>query len=161
MHWHDVSQRQLVDLQDKENRQTPNTAYVSSRLGIASPAVHTPSHTSASQPSSVADQAVAQAIAPVDNSDALSTPSAFTHLTPSLVNNSHSTPTSAAASAMPSEAVLPIRTLGERAHSRPGAPHSSALQDGSLQNSLPEQQHDKGSQAEVSPVAYLITVYVI
>ena len=140
----------MVDLQDKENTHTPNAAYVSSRLGIASPAVHTP-HTHAAQPSSVADQAVAQAASSLDVSDALSTPSAFTRLTPHVVNNSHSTPTSVAASAIPSaEAVLPIRALGERAHSRLGAPHSSALQSCGTQHNLPEQQHDKEPQAEVS-----------
>ena len=81
-------------MQDKENKHTPSTAYVSSRLGLASPAFQTPArsgHKSAQHGSKSAHAC--------RDANTHSTPSvgtALTHVTPSVAGGEQPTPSSGA-----------------------------------------------------------------
>ena len=89
-------------LQDKENRQTPSTAYVSSRLGLTSPALHTPSHAGTAN---LEDLAASNAKLSCDDANAASTPAMgaiSSYMLPFVLDKARGTPSSAAASVPPS-----------------------------------------------------------
>ena len=89
-------------LQDKENRQTPSTAYVSSRLGLTSPALHTPSHAGTAN---LEDLAASNAKLSCDDANAASTPAMgaiSSYMLPFMLDKARGTPSSAAASVPPS-----------------------------------------------------------
>ena len=140
-------------MQDKENRSTPSSAYISSRLGPASPALHTPSHPNPAQPSEHAHSSAAPNMLPSGIAHAISSPSigtAQTHVTPSVVGNGHSTPTSAAAAVIPcTEAVLPMRAFGERAHSRLGCVAHNSVLETNCQTRAAEQLPSSEPQTQV------------
>ena len=99
-------------MQDKENKQTPSTAYVSSRLGLASPAFETPARTAVPTHTQTQEEAATKSVPSRQDAHAHSTPSAvtaFAHITPPVTGSGHSTPTSEAASG---DTVLPLRAFG-------------------------------------------------
>lgn len=149
-------------LQDKENRQTPSTAYISSRLGLTSPAFHTPSHAGAAHHEDPAASDPKPSRDSVHAADTLATGTISSHTLPLAFDKDHGTPNSAAASAGAAaapaeesaapaeEAALPVGACGDMRFSSPKGPTQRYAQQGDLHNFAKEQQAT-GLQARVSP----------
>lgn len=145
-------------MQDKENRHTPSTAYISSRLGLASPALHTPSHASAIDHDPVA---APRPVSSCNDAHVTSTPSGrvakdFTHLRPYAADKNHSTPISAAPSAEAS--ALPAVAISDRRrHSLLGAADSSAQQSGAGADTWAKQQPPTDADTGASAAHPMVT----
>lgn len=145
----------ISSMQDKENRHTPSTAYISSRLGLASPALHTPSHASALDHDAVAAH---KPVSTCADAHAISTPSGgvatdFSHLRPYVVDKDHSTPISAAPSP---EAALPVVAISDRRRdSSSGPAHIFAQHSSCEADSLAKQQPPTDAPTGVSPAQLL------
>lgn len=145
-----------LNMQDKENRGTPSTAYISSRLGLASPALHTPSGASAHDPDG---EAASKAVSLCNDAHTTSTPSGrmdFSHLRPCMVDKDHSTPISAEPSAEPA---LPVGPVSEQRHSSQlGPAHSCAQQSGAEADPLAKWQQSTDTNAGASPAHPMVTL---
>ena len=159
-------------LQDKENRQTPSTAYVSSRLGLTSPALQTPSHAGTAD---LEDPTASNAKPSCDNAHAASTlakGSISGYTLPFTHDEAHGTPSSAVASVPPctgvagapaaaapaAETALPAGVFGDRRLSSPEGPtHSIAQEGGSNPYDLAKEQQATAPQTRVSPACTALT----
>ena len=148
----------IFNMQDKENRHTPSTAYTSSRLGLASPALHTPSDASAVDHDPVAAR---EPVSLCHDAHVTSTPSGrvakdFTHLRPYAADKNHSTPISTAPSAEAS--ALPAAVISDRRrNSLLGAADSPAQQSGAEADTCANQQPPTHADTGVSAAHLMVT----
>ena len=116
-------------LQNKENKHTPSTVYINSRLAVTSPAFQTPGPLNLGPHAEASGEAITKPVPSCPEPLAHSSPSgvtALTHITTSLPACGHNTPTSAAAVR---GAVLQVGAFGgNKARTRLGDPaHSTPL----------------------------------